>query len=197
MICAEMPLAAAKDGLFPERFGAPVRAGVPAFGIVASTLLAASVAVVISYLGRQRCHGLHHAGADDRDHRGDPVRVLGARPDQVAAARTDATRRTPRVVRDVTVAVVALVFSVLFIWYSRNTGEAWYVVWGPFLMAGGAFVLGIPVYLAQRCQDDRPHHRCQRTRPERRQERRRMSFHVDSEVGQPPAGDRAPTRAWS
>ena len=50
MICAEMPLAAAKDGLFPQRFGDSVSSGVPAFGIVASTVLA-SVAVVISYLG--------------------------------------------------------------------------------------------------------------------------------------------------
>ena len=51
MICAEMPLAAAKDGLFPKRVRprCPSR-GVPAFGIIASTALA-SVAVVISYLG--------------------------------------------------------------------------------------------------------------------------------------------------
>ena len=41
-----------------------------------------------------------------------------------------------------TVAIVSLVFSILFVWYSRNTGqEHWYVVWGPFLMAGGALLL--------------------------------------------------------
>src|SRR3954451_9541312 len=40
MICAEMPLAAAKDGLFPERFKRMNKADVPAFGIVASTALA-------------------------------------------------------------------------------------------------------------------------------------------------------------
>ena len=50
MICAEMPLAAAKDGLFPKRFGTLSSRGVPTFGIVSSTALA-SVAVVISYLG--------------------------------------------------------------------------------------------------------------------------------------------------
>ena len=49
MICAEMPLAAAKDGLFPRVRGA-VETGMPAFGIIASTALA-SIAVVISYLG--------------------------------------------------------------------------------------------------------------------------------------------------
>jgi APA family basic amino acid/polyamine antiporter len=39
MICAEMPLAAAKDGLFPQRFKTISRTGVPAFGILASTPL--------------------------------------------------------------------------------------------------------------------------------------------------------------
>ena len=33
---------------------------------------------------------------------------------------------------------------------SRNVADSWYVVWGPFLMTAGAFVLGVPVYLAQR-----------------------------------------------
>ena len=50
MICAEMPLAAAKDGLFPRRFGRMSSRGMPAVGIIASTALA-SVAVVISYMG--------------------------------------------------------------------------------------------------------------------------------------------------
>ena len=50
MICAEMPFAAAKDGLFPEQFKKTSKAGVPAFGIVASTLLA-SIAIVINYIG--------------------------------------------------------------------------------------------------------------------------------------------------
>jgi basic amino acid/polyamine antiporter, APA family len=51
---------------------------------------------------------------------------------------------------DLTVAAVALFFSILFIYYSRNTGETWYVVWGPFLMSAVAGLVGIPVYLAQR-----------------------------------------------
>jgi basic amino acid/polyamine antiporter, APA family len=50
MICAEMPLAAADDGLFPERFKRISKKGVPAFGIVASTVLA-SIAMIINYLG--------------------------------------------------------------------------------------------------------------------------------------------------
>ena len=44
------------------------------------------------------------------------------------------------------VAVLSVVFSVLFIWYSRNTGHSFWVYWAPFLLAGGALLLGIPVY---------------------------------------------------
>jgi hypothetical protein len=38
----------------------------------------------------------------------------------------------------------------LFICYSRNTGHSFWVYWAPFFLAGGALVLGIPVYAAQR-----------------------------------------------
>jgi APA family basic amino acid/polyamine antiporter len=55
-----------------------------------------------------------------------------------------------RFARDMIVAVLSLVFSILFIYYSRNTGNPWYIYWAPFFMAGGALLLGIPVYLAQR-----------------------------------------------
>ena len=59
---------------------------------------------------------------------------------------------TPRFARDLIVAVVALVFSILFIIYSRNTGDdkTLFEIWSPFIMAGVAFVVGIPVYFAQR-----------------------------------------------
>jgi len=52
--------------------------------------------------------------------------------------------------RDMTVAVLSLVFSILFIWCSRNTGHSGWVYWAPFFLAAGALLLGIPVYLAQR-----------------------------------------------
>ncbi|WP_157597116.1 amino acid permease [Streptacidiphilus rugosus] len=49
LICAEMPMAAARDGLFPSVFTRTVGTGkVPAFGIVSSTALA-SVLTVVSY----------------------------------------------------------------------------------------------------------------------------------------------------
>jgi APA family basic amino acid/polyamine antiporter len=63
---------------------------------------------------------------------------------------------TPRFVRDMIVAVSPLVFSILFIIYSRNTGHSFWVYWAPFLMAGGALLLGIPVYLAQRAKMNEP-----------------------------------------
>jgi APA family basic amino acid/polyamine antiporter len=48
------------------------------------------------------------------------------------------------------IAVLSLVFSILFIWYSRNTGHSVWEVWAPFFLAAAALLLGIPVYLAQR-----------------------------------------------
>ena len=149
MICAEMPLAAARDGLFPERFGRLSKKGVPTFGIVISTVLA-SVFTVFSYLGS--------AGYTVFNTLVFMSGITAAIPYGFSALAQIKWRlqdgrqlHTPRVVRDVTVAVVAVVFSVLFIWFSRNTGEeaAW-KVWLPFIFCGVAFLIGIPVYLAQR-----------------------------------------------
>jgi APA family basic amino acid/polyamine antiporter len=155
MICAEMPFAAAKDGLFPAPFGRLSDRGVPAVGIIGSTLLA-SVAMVVSYLGA--------SGATVFTTLVLMSGITAAIPYAFSALAQLKWRRddqramhTPRFARDVTVAVLALVFSILFIWYSRNTGQDhWYVVWGPFLMAGAAFLLGIPVYLSMRSRMTEP-----------------------------------------
>lgn len=148
MICAEMPLAAAKDGLFPRVFGSLSERQVPAFGIISSTVLA-SVAVVISYLGTN--------GATVFTTLVLMTGITAAIPYAASALAQLRWRlsdrekgHTPHFALDVGVALVALVMSVAFIWYSRNSGDSWYVVWGPFLMAGGAALLGIPVYLSQR-----------------------------------------------
>jgi basic amino acid/polyamine antiporter, APA family len=148
MICAEMPLAAAKDGLFPERFQRISKSGVPAYGIIAATALA-SIAMAINYVGS--------GGADVFTTLVLMTGITVAIPYGFSALAQIkwriADRRAmhgQRFARDLTVAVVALVFSVLFIWYSRNTGHSWFVYWAPFLLAGVALLLGIPVYFAQR-----------------------------------------------
>ena len=66
------------------------------------------------------------------------------------------TMHGQRFARDMLVAVVALVFSILFIWYSRNTDASDFQYWAPFVLAGVALLLGIPVYFAQRGQMTQP-----------------------------------------
>ncbi|TCO50691.1 APC family permease [Actinocrispum wychmicini] len=147
MICAEMPLAAANDALFPERFQRLSARGVPVFGIVASTVLG-SVAVIVNYLGS--------AGATVFTTLILMTGITAAIPYGFSALAQLtwrwADRRTldrPTFVRDLTVAVVSLVFSVLFIWYSRNGGHSFWLYWAPFFLAGGALLLGIPVYVTR------------------------------------------------
>jgi APA family basic amino acid/polyamine antiporter len=149
MICAEMPLAAARDGVFPGLFGRLSGRGVPAAGILASTVLA-SVAMTISYLGA--------SGATVFNTLVLMTGITAAIPYTFSALaqlkwrwRDHRTMHTPRFARDAAVATLSLAFSILFVWYSRNTGDdRWYVVWGPFLMAGAALLLGVPVFLAVR-----------------------------------------------
>ncbi len=154
MIVAEMPLAAANDGLFPRRFAQLNGRGVPAFGVISSTALA-SLAVILSYLGT--------SGATVFTTLVLMTGITAAIPYAFSALaqltwrwRDHRQGRTPRFVLDVSVAVVALVMSIAFIYYSTNTGSSWYVVWGPFLMAGAASLIGIPVYLAMRGSMTRP-----------------------------------------
>jgi basic amino acid/polyamine antiporter, APA family len=148
MICAEMPLAAANDGLFPEQFKKISTKGVPPYGIIASTLLA-SIAMIINFLGS--------GGATVFTTLVLMTGITAAIPYGYSALTQIKWRladhrqiHTPHFVRDVAVAVVALVFSILFIVYSRNTGHSFWVYWAPFFLAGGALLLGIPVYLRQK-----------------------------------------------
>jgi APA family basic amino acid/polyamine antiporter len=143
-ICAEMPLAAAKDGLFPSRFAGLSSRNVPVFGIVASAFLA-SLAVIVSYVGTN--------GATVFTTLVLMTGITAAIPYAFSALaqlkwrwRDHQQGQTPHLVLDLFVAFVALVMCVGFVWYSRNSGNSWYVVWGPFLMAGGAALLGVPVY---------------------------------------------------
>src|SRR5215471_12167909 len=148
MICAEMPLAAAQDGLFPQRFQHISKSGVPACGTIASTVLA-SIAMAINYIGS--------GGAQVFTTLVLMTGITSAIPYGFSALAQIKWRivdrramHTPRFARDMIVAVLALVFSILFIWYSRNTGNSFWVYWAPFFLAAGAMLLGIPVYRAQR-----------------------------------------------
>jgi len=148
MICAEMPLAAAQDGLFPANFKRISTRGVPAYGIIASTVLA-SIAMGINYIGS--------GGANVFTTLVLMTGITSAIPYGFSALAQLKWRwidhkemQTPRFLRDMIVAGLSLVFSILFIWYSRNTGASGFQYWAPFFLAGGALVLGIPVYLAQR-----------------------------------------------
>jgi APA family basic amino acid/polyamine antiporter len=154
MICAEMPLAAANDGLFPERFKRISKNGVPAFGIIASTVLA-SIAMIINYLGA--------GGATVFTTLVLMTGITAAIPYAFSALAQIKWRwidhratQTPRFIRDMIVAVLSLIFSILFIWYSRNTGHSTWEVWAPFFLAAAALVLGIPIYLAQRQRMTQP-----------------------------------------
>lgn len=154
MICAEMPLAAANDGVLPEQFKRISRRGVPAFGIVVSTALA-SVAMIINYLGS--------SGATVFTTLVLMTGITAAIPYAFSALAQMKWRwvdhqrmESPRFIRDMIVAVVSLTFSILFIWYSRYTGESFWVYWAPFFMTGGALLLGIPVYLRQRSRMTQP-----------------------------------------
>jgi APA family basic amino acid/polyamine antiporter len=156
MICAEMPKAAAQDGLFPQRFAVLSRVEMPSFGIVASTLLA-SLAMVVSFWGS--------SGYDVFNTLVYMTGITAAIPYAFSALAQLKWRfadnreiQTPRFVRDVVVAVIALVFSILFIVYSRITGDdvSWFKEYSPFILAGVAFLIGIPVYLAQRTRMTEP-----------------------------------------
>ena len=148
MICAEMPMAAAADGLFPARFKPRAKDGVPAFGIIASTVLA-SVAMIINYLGS--------SGATAFTTLVLMTGITAAIPYGFSALAQlkwrwsdHRTLHTPRFVRDMIVAVLAVIFSILFIFYSRNTGQSFWIYWAPFFLAAAAMLAGLPVYRSQR-----------------------------------------------
>jgi basic amino acid/polyamine antiporter, APA family len=154
MISAEMPLAAAKDGLFPERFKRISKNGVPAFGVVVSGLLS-SAAVIVNYIGSN--------GATVFTTLILMTGITAAIPYGFSALAQLKWRwadhrelQTPRFARDMIVAVLAVVFSILFIVYSRNTGQSFWTYWAPYFLAAGALLLGIPVYLAGRHRMSQP-----------------------------------------
>jgi APA family basic amino acid/polyamine antiporter len=148
MITAEMPRAAAQDGVFPQRFERLNRRGAPAWGIVFSTALA-SIAMIINYLGSNGVTVFTTLVL--------MTGITAAIPYGFSALAQIKWRiadqkkmETPRFIRDLIVAVLAVVFSACFIYYSRDTGHSFWIYWAPFLLTAGALLIGIPVYRSQR-----------------------------------------------
>ncbi|MFE0459036.1 amino acid permease [Kitasatospora sp. NPDC058965] len=136
LICAEMPMAAARDGLFPTAFTGTRGSGeVPVFGIVSATVLA-SVLTVVSYTRFTKVFTeivlLSVLTA--------VVPYLLSAAAQlywlVVHGRQELERR--RFARDATVAVLALAFSY---WSIQGSGYQT-VYYGLFTI-----LLGIPVYI--------------------------------------------------
>lgn len=139
LICAEMPMAAAKDRLFPAQFARLSRREIPVFGILAATVLASGLTVfgythfktvftdvvLLSVLTAVIPY-LYSAGAH--------LYWLTVRGKTVS---------WPHLIRDVAVTVVALVFS---FWALAGTG--YQAVYYGIL----AFFLGIPVYIWMKAQ---------------------------------------------
>ncbi|MFJ9898311.1 APC family permease [Streptomyces sp. NPDC091280] len=136
MLCAEMPYAAARDGLFPGAFARLRREnGAPAFGIVASTVLA-SLITVFSY-----------TRFEDVFTKIVLLSVLTAVVPYLFSAaaqlywllvRGRENLGPRRLARDVTVAALALAFSY---WSIQGSGYQT-VYYGLFVL-----LLGVPVYV--------------------------------------------------
>ncbi|GAA4950319.1 amino acid transporter [Nonomuraea thailandensis] len=134
LIVAEMPRAAARDGLFPAAFARQTRAGVPASGIVVSTLLAAGLTVV-SYTSFEQVFITVVL-----------LSVLTSVVPYVLAAAaqlywlcTEGRRlRAGHLARDVTVSALALAFG---FWALAGSGYQ-AVYYGTFCL-----LLGVPVYV--------------------------------------------------
>ena len=134
LIVAEMPQAAARDRLFPVQFEKESRRGVPAFGIVASTVLASAL-VYVSYTSFDKVFTtvvlLSVLTA--------VIPYLFSAAAQLYWLVTDGRRvHAAHLFRDVTVSGLALVFS---FWALAGTGyQAAY--YGMFCL-----LLGVPVYV--------------------------------------------------
>ncbi|MET0694877.1 MAG: amino acid permease [Propionibacteriaceae bacterium] len=154
MLSAEMPRAAAGDGLFPARFESLSRRGVPAVGILVSAGLA-TVLVLVSHVGEQGTAVFNTLIL--------MIGIAAAIPYAFSALaqikwrlQDRRTVSTSRLVRDVVLAGIALIFSVLFVVYSRDTTETGLAVYKPFFYLVGVLAIGLPVYLLNRSRMTAP-----------------------------------------
>jgi basic amino acid/polyamine antiporter, APA family len=134
LIVAEMPQAAARDGVFPSVFLQESARGVPAFGIVASTLLASALTVV-SYTSFDQVFTTVVLLSVLTS----VIPYLFSAAAQVYWLATAAHFGHPvHLARDLTIGLLALVFS---FWSLEGSGQqaVYYGVFG--------VLLGVPVYV--------------------------------------------------
>lgn len=147
MICAEMPLAAAREGLFPRQFAKLSGKGVPAFGIIASTVLASAL-MIFSYMGQ--------AGADVFNLMILLAGLTAAVPYAFSALalikwsfKADERTSGANWKFDGIVAVVGLLFSALIIYGSFTDSST---VVSLMILSVVVFVLGLALYFYMRRQ---------------------------------------------
>jgi basic amino acid/polyamine antiporter, APA family len=139
LICAEMPMAAARDQLFPTQFAKVSRREIPVFGILVSTV-AASLLTVFSYWRFERVFTT--------------VVLLSVLTSVIPYLYSAAAHlywlmvkgravNLPHLVRDSFVSLLALAFA---FWALAGTGYQ-AVYYGTF-----AFLLGVPVYVWMKAQ---------------------------------------------
>ena len=148
MLSAEMPRAAARDGLFPAAFERRSRRDVPAVGIIVSGVLA-TILVLLSHIGATGVAVFNTLIL--------MIGIAAAIPYGFSALAQIkwriADRRTvarSRLARDLITAGMSLIFSMLFVVYSANTSASGFAVYEPFVYLAGALLLGVPVYLINR-----------------------------------------------
>jgi APA family basic amino acid/polyamine antiporter len=154
ILAAEMPRAAARDGLFPARFNRLSRRGVPAVGILASGVLASAL-VLVSYIGEAGITVFNTLILMNGIAAAIPYgfSALAQIKWRIADRRAIATSRF---VKDLPVAVVSVIFSVLFVVYSTDTEASGFAVYLPFVYLLGILIIAVPVYLANRARMSEP-----------------------------------------
>ncbi len=143
MICAEMPQAAAEDGLFPKFFTKVNKAGVPIWGVVFSTLLA-SVFTLYSYASSSGIEVLNTLVL--------LTGVTAAVPyffsacAQIYYLMTEGKAANPKTfTKDMVIAILALLFS---FWFVFGSGEQ--ATFYAYLLILGGYVVLMGLYIKRR-----------------------------------------------
>ena len=134
MLCAEMPYAAARDGMFPVQFGRMSRRQVPAFGILVATILT-SVVAAMNYLWSENAFETILLLATVTT----VIPYLFSASAQLFWLVTKERAVSRRALaKDITIAIIGMAFS---LWMVYGAGED-AVLKGLIML-----LLGIPVYI--------------------------------------------------